>query len=765
MLAAGLATLGMMDTASARRIPGDPPPDVTPVTPPGTTLKKFELETATIKDIQTAMSEGSLTSVELVHLYMRRIQAYNQASSISPVQPLNAILFMNPNVLEEAAQSDRLRKLGTILGPLHGIPFFVKGSFSVKGMPISGGTTAWQNLITQQECWSVEKLRAAGGVVMGQANMDTWASSATSSTSQIRGTVRSSYLQGALPGGSSGGSGVAAGAYLTTFTFGGETGGSIRNPGDRNGLIAYKVSGGSISVNRIIPLTPERDVIGPMTRAAIDNAIIRDVVGPKDPNDSWVPIRPILEDKRPVPEGGFVSAVQKATLQGKKIGIIGTYVGMVYPGFTPAVTTGTLVNTSPNITVASTDGIVIGMGVTGSLSGSPTGLVTAIDTGTKVVTLSSNASQNRTGITLTFAGSGNTRGTQTTLANTFSLVQQAKLDMEAAGATVSYVFLPENVDTTVLPAGAPAALSGTPSTNLTGGVYRGLIESIVSLPTNTYSQNAQLVLSAATAQVANISATVRGTFYTLDANTGIYSPGTATSYGSQAGIDHYERRKISKNNFETWMDANGLDAVVWPMWPNKTRTGGTIIGRDLINAMYLPGVTVPMGRLTQAAVTGTSPLPAGEEPLTMDFTGRLYDDAKVLGIAYAYEQATKQRYSPPLAPPVAGEVFDFKRQKLKPVSTDTSPPVLTLATTAVRGANGNLTFSGTVADAGGNDRLEVSVAGTVLPAVVSGTSWTAVLSSSSAAGIYLSAATTVGLEVLAVDLAGNATAGSGTVTF
>lgn len=764
LLAAGLATIGMTVDASARRTIGDPAPDVV-ATPdaPIAAPKMFQLENATIKDIQGAMSDGSLTSVELVNLYLRRIQAYNQSSTISPVQPLNAILFLNPDVLEDAAQADRLRKQGIVLGPLHGIPFLVKGSFSVRGLPLSGGTTAWKDLVTDEDCWSVEKLRKAGAVVMGQANMDTWASSATSSTSQIAGTVRSAFLQGALPGGSSGGSGVSAGAYLTNFTFGGETGGSIRNPGDRNGLVAYKVSGGSISVNKIIPLTPERDVIGPMTRAAVDSAIVRDVVGAKDPDDGWAPILPILEDKRPVPETGFVSAVQSATLSGKKIGIIGTYVGMSYPGFTPVVTTGTLVTGTPNLTVASTDGIVIGMGVTGSQTGSPTGTVTAIDTGTKVVTMSSNATQNRTGVTFTFAAVGNTKATQTTLPNTLALVQQAKLDMEAAGATVEYVFLPENADTTVAPPDTPATLSTNDGNRLAAWVYRSVIESVVSRPDFTYSQNAAAVLQTASVQ-SNITAARRNLFYNLNATTGVYSPGDTISYGSQPVVDHYTRKKVQKNAFEAWMDANHLDAVVWPMWPNKTRTGGTIIGRDLVNAMYLPGVTIPMGRLTEAAVTGTSPLAAGDEPLTMDFTGRLYDDAKVLGIAYAYEQATKHRFSPPLAPPISGEVFDFKRQTKKPYSADIKAPVLTYSGSATRAPDGSITLTGGVADAGGVSRLEVSVAGSLIPATVQGNTWTALLPASSTTAAYLNAATSVDIIVLAVDNAGNATSAKGPVT-
>lgn len=509
-------------------------------------------------------------------------------------------------------------------------------------------------------------------------------------------------------------------------------------------------------------MTPERDVIGPMTRAAVDNAIIRDVVGARDPNDVWAPILPILEDKRPIPETGFVSAVQNATLQGKKIGIIATYVGMIYPGFTPAVTTGNLVTGSNLITVESTDGIVIGMGVAGSLSGSPSGTVTAIDVETKVVTMTNNATQNRTGITLTFRGVGNTKATQTTLPNTVALVDQAKLDLEAAGATVEYVFLPPDVDTTVAPPETPASLNSTDGNRLAAWVYRSVIEAVVSRPDFTYSQNAAAVLEAASIQ-SNISATRRNLFYTMDSLTGLYSPGDTITYGDEPVVNHYLRKKVQKNAFETWMDSNNLDAVVWPMWPNKTRTGGTIIGRDLVNAMYLPGVTVPMGKLTQAATTGTVPLPEGEEPLTMNITGRLFDDAKVLGIAYAYEQATKHRYSPPLAPPVAGEIFDFKRQSKKPYSTDRKPPVLTMASAVTYGKGGLITFTGSVADAGGVDRIEVSVAGTMIPAVVEGSSWKAVLPADSATTLYLLPAATIDIAVLAVDPAGNATTTTGDV--
>lgn len=677
--------------ASRKTITTDPAPAVTTgqptqIEPPSL----FHLESATIDDIHQAMANGSLSAVELASLYLRRIQAYDTSSAISPVQPLNAVAALNPDFLEDAAAADRARTQGAPLGPLHGIPFLVKWSYSIKDMPITGGTNAWRDLVTPNETWSVAKLREAGALVMGHANMDTWANSATTSSSQIKGAVRSAYLQGANPGGSSGGSGVAAGAYLTHFTFGGETGGSIRNPGDRSGLVAYKVSGGSIGLNKIIPLVPERDVIGPMTRATKDNAIVRDIVGPSDPDDLWSPVLPLLVDKIPVPESGFSSALAGATLAGKKIGIIGTYVGMTHPNPTP---------------------------------GAPT----------------------------------ETTSVNTTTAATLALVQQAKADMERAGAEVRYVFLPPTAATTYnWGASAPQRrlLETAYGNQVAAYVYRDLIESIVARPGDTYHDVAVKVLSTASTVSSYISAARRNMMYALDPQTNQYVPGEAVSFAAEPAQEHYRARALSNRAFEEWMDAEGLDAVAWPVWPNKGRTSGTIIGRDLVNFMYLPAVTVPMGRLLQPA---TSTLAAGEEPLTLNVTGRLFDDQKVLAIAHAYEQATKHRYSPPLAPPLTGETFDVKRQLKKPVSADILPPVLTVANTAVKTGGNAILFSGTVADAGQVDRLEVSVAGALIPAVVEGATWTAMLPAEAAARVFIGNAASINVVVLAVDAAGNAT--------
>lgn len=661
----------------------------------------FELEKATIDDIQRAMNARALTAVELVHMYLRRIQAYDQASPIAPAQPLNSVAALNPNLLDDAAEADRLRKKGVVLGPLHGIPFLVKWSYAIQDMPLTGGVLGWSNLVAPNDAFVVEQLRQSGGLVMGHANMDNWANSAANSVSQLRGAVRSAYLPGALPGGSSGGSGVASGAYLTHFTFGGETGGSIRNPSDRSGLVGYKVSGGAISVSSIIALVPERDVIGPMTRSAIDNAIIRDVVGPLDPNDIWNPILPILADRRPVPESGFVSAIGSATLQGKKIGIIGTYVGLPHP--------------NP------------GEGAT-----------------------------------------GNTVNPQTTSPAIFALMEQAKLDMEAAGATVEFVFMPPQVSTTYDrgPEAPVTRLLSNPAGNQVAAFsYRSLIESLVALPGDTYSSLAARVLETAalprsgsnpTSPTAGfyISAIRRDYMYSLV--DGEYVPGIAISFDSPEGIEHYQARAEQKNAFEDWLDAEGLDAVVWPMYPNKTPTGGSIIGRDLVNFMHLPSVTVPMGVLVHNETQS--------EPMTLNITGRLYDDASVLAIAYAYEQATRHRYSPPLAPPLEGEVFTYNSQRkgaggANGPQVDDAPPLLSIVpAAAVNGppASRRVTLSGTVRDASGVKRFEVSVGGAVVPSAINGNRWTAVLDSDAYLALTEAGARSIEVLVLAVDPAGNA---------
>jgi hypothetical protein len=164
--------------------------------------------------------------------------------------------------------------------------------------------------------------------------------------------------------------------------------------------------------------------------------------------------------------------------------------------------------------------------------------------------------------------------------------------------------------------------------------------------------------------------------------------------------------------------------------------------------MYLPSVTVPIGVLQYDETRS--------EPLTMDFTGRLFDDANVLAIAYAYEQATHHRYGPPLAPPLPGEMFEYNsRRRQKAPKEDVTPPVLTIQPKA-KEKKGIISVDGNVQDKSGIDRLEVTAGGLLLASTVDKNGWTAVFPPEAYEALIANGTTSVEVLVLAVDLSGNA---------
>ncbi len=119
-------------------------------------VKTFELETATLADVQEAMRLGELSSVELALLYLNRIAAYDRTSG--PIG-LNTVPVLNPDVIPEAARADRLRRQGIDLGPLHGIPFTAKGNYNVEGLLTTNGLTVWADFTAPYTCHVVEALQ------------------------------------------------------------------------------------------------------------------------------------------------------------------------------------------------------------------------------------------------------------------------------------------------------------------------------------------------------------------------------------------------------------------------------------------------------------------------------------------------------------------------------------------------------------------------------------------------------------------------------
>ena len=294
-----------------------------PVEPLRAAEATFNLETATLDDLQQAFDSGAISSVQLVTIYLNRRDLYDQAGI-----KLNSVVQINPSVMAEAEAADQRRAAGQKIGPLDGVPFVTKDSYNSVGISTTGGVNAWKDIFPTSDNFVVARLKQAGAILLGHANMDTFANSATNTVSDAFGATLNAYTLG-VPAGSSGGPAVATASNMAFFGFGGETGGSIRNPSDRGGIVGFKVGVGTVSVGGVLALVPDRDVIGPMARYTKDEATIMEVASVQDPQDIWssvvnyIPGRPRAN--------GFLAKQETTKLQGRKFGVIGTYVGQTYP--------------------------------------------------------------------------------------------------------------------------------------------------------------------------------------------------------------------------------------------------------------------------------------------------------------------------------------------------------------------------------------------------------------------------------------------------
>ncbi|EJQ52685.1 Uncharacterized protein BWINRASL_01901 [Bacillus mycoides] len=238
------------------------------------TLLQKEL---TIHDIQTAMEDGKLTSKELVMYYLHRIAKYDQDGP-----KLNSILEINPDAIFIAEALDHERKTKGVRGLLHGIPVLLKDNIETNdSMHTSAGTIALEQNISSEDAFLVKKLREAGTVIIGKANMtelangmsfEMWAgySARGGQTINPYGTGKDDMFVG----GSSTGSAVAVAANFTVLSVGTETDASILSPAVQNSVVGIKPTVGLISRRGIIPFTYSQDTAGPFARTVTDAAIL-----------------------------------------------------------------------------------------------------------------------------------------------------------------------------------------------------------------------------------------------------------------------------------------------------------------------------------------------------------------------------------------------------------------------------------------------------------------------------------------------------------
>jgi amidase len=239
----------------------------------------------TIMEWQAAMERGEITAVSLVEYYMARIA---QIDRDGPA--LNSVLELNPEAEAIAAALDAQWEEQGPRGPLHGMPVMIKGNIDTADrMTTTAGSLALEGHVPAQDAFLVERLRAAGAIILGKTNLSEWANfrstRSSSGWSSQGGQTRNPYALDRNPCGSSSGSGVAAAADLCVATVGTETDGSIVCPSHANGIVGLKPTVGLVSRSGIIPVSHSQDTAGPMARTVADTAVMLAALVGVDPRD------------------------------------------------------------------------------------------------------------------------------------------------------------------------------------------------------------------------------------------------------------------------------------------------------------------------------------------------------------------------------------------------------------------------------------------------------------------------------------------------
>ena len=221
---------------------------------------------------QAAMADGKVTSEQLARAYLERIERIDRAGP-----KLNAVLAINSHALADARKLDAERRAGKLRGPLHGVTILLKDNIeSADGTATTAGSLALAANVTGRDAPIVKRLTDAGAVVLGKANLSQWANFRSTRSiggwSSVGGLVRNPYSLDRTACGSSAGSGAAVAAGLAAFAIGTETDGSVICPAAMNGIVGLKPTVGLVSRTHIIPISPEQDTAGPMTRTVADAA-------------------------------------------------------------------------------------------------------------------------------------------------------------------------------------------------------------------------------------------------------------------------------------------------------------------------------------------------------------------------------------------------------------------------------------------------------------------------------------------------------------
>ncbi|PKI91583.1 amidase [Actinomycetales bacterium SN12] len=560
----------------------------------------FDVYEKSIAELRAALESGEATSVELVRAYLARIDAYDGPDTETA---LNAVVVRNPDAVVEAAASDARRAAGETRGPLDGIPYTAKDSYLVTGLTAAAGSPAFADLVAQRDAFTIERLRAGGAICLGLTNMPPMANGGMQRG--VYGRAESPYsaewLTSAFGSGSSNGSGSATAASFAAFGLGEETWSSGRAPASCNGLVAYTPSRGVISVRGNWPLVPTMDIVVPHTRSMADLLEVLEVIVADDAD-----VRGDFWRAQP-----WVSIPAASEVRPE-----------AYPAVAPANLRGARIGVPKMYINADPDA------GTGTTIGGSTGQ--RIETRKSVI----------------------------------SLWQQARRDLEAAGAEVVEVDFPVVTNYEGDREGAPTiATRGMVSPEF---LKREIVDLSAWAWDDFLAANGDPKLNTLVGvDGATIFPVPEGAlpdrYDGFDDDIATYPARVEQHpYESFTDIPHLEEgarglEKTRRIDLEQWMDELGLDAVAFPAMadigradmdvnPDSAEAGwrngvwvanGNLVPRHL----GIPTVTVPMGIMADIGM-----------PVGLTFAGRAYDDTALLALGLAFEATGDRRTVPPRTP-------------------------------------------------------------------------------------------------------------------
>ncbi|WP_157620249.1 amidase [Synechococcus sp. PCC 7335] len=520
-------------------------------------LFTLNLETATIADIHLAFEAKTLTVEQLVQLYLNRIETYDKQGPA-----INALISINPNALATARLLDQF--MPQKLSSLYGIPIILKDNFNTIDLPTTGGSAVLANSIPPEDAVVVKRLKEAGAIILGKANMSEFALSAGRlGYSSQGGLTLNPYDLNRDASGSSSGSAAAIAANFAVFSTGSDTAGSIRGPASFTGLVGIKPTSGLISPKGVIPLAPSVEANGPIAKTVTDAAIGLGVMAGLSSNNSAT-LGSIAK-----PFKDYTQFLDVDALKGARIGIVRDFL-----------------SGNPEVDQIFQDAL---------------GTLSSLGATVVEVKLSSD------GLAVDSYGHLLDSIIQSEF---FPQIETYLQTLDDAYPKTLKALIEASLDSDLMS-------SNTPVNPNRIALYQASIE------TGGLS-NSEYV--AAIAQRLDLQDAVFSTFSLSNLD--------ALVYPTVDGLP-----SLTKAN-----NSNELKDSIFPHDFDSIKNDPYRVGY-LANLTGFPDITVPAG-FTQSAL-----------PVGLSFFAPAYSEPKLLGLAYAFEQATKVRRNPVNTPPLFGEAI------------------------------------------------------------------------------------------------------------